>query len=93
MTGTQALRQSPTKQEEEMNTILTGSTERVVKTVCSMCYCSCGVQAHVKDGQVVKIEGDPDHPWSKGALCPKGLSGIELLYHPGSSQLPDEACG
>ena len=59
-----------------MNTIVTGSRERVVKTVCSMCYCSCGVQAHVKDGQVVKIEGDPDHPWSKGALCPKGLSGI-----------------
>ena len=59
-----------------------GSGERVVRTVCSLCYSCCGVLIHVKDGEVVRIEGDPDHPNSKGALCPKGLSGIELLYHP-----------
>ncbi len=60
----------------------THSGEKIVKTVCSICHCCCGVLAHVKDGEVVKIEGDPDHPNNKGGLCPKGLSGIELLYHP-----------
>lgn len=62
--------------------------ERVVRTVCSICYCSCGVLAHVKDGRAVRLEGDPDHPWSKGALCPKGLSGIDLLYHPDRINYP-----
>jgi anaerobic selenocysteine-containing dehydrogenase len=64
-----------------------------VKTVCSTCYCSCGVLAQVKDGRVVRIEGDPDHPWSKGALCPKGLSGIELLYHPDRLNYPMKRIG
>ena len=58
-----------------------------------MCYCSCGVLAHVKDGRVFKLEGDPDHPWSKGALCPKGLSGIELLYHPDRLNYPMKRTG
>ncbi len=76
-----------------MSTLMTGSTERVVKTVCSMCYCSCGVLARVKDGRVVRLEGDPDHPWSKGALCPKGLSGMELLYHPARLNYPMKRAG
>ena len=76
-----------------MSTLVAGSMERIVKTVCSMCYCCCGVLAHVKDGRVVKIEGDPGHPWSKGALCPKGLSGIELLYHPGRLNYPMKRTG
>ena len=64
-----------------MGTIMTGSAERVVKTVCSMCYCSCGVLARVKDGRVVKLEGDPDHPWSKGALCQNGdWVWVETIY-------------
>lgn len=62
--------------------------ERVVRTVCSTCYCGCGVFVHVKDGKVVKIEGDPDHPNNKGELCPKGLAGIELLYHPNRLNYP-----
>ena len=61
---------------------------RVVRTVCSTCYCGCGVFVHVKDGKVVKIEGDPDHPNNKGELCPKGLAGIELLYHPDRLNYP-----
>ena len=56
-------------------------SEKILKTVCSICYCSCGVLARVKDGKVVEIKGDPEHPNSRGALCPRGLAGLELLYH------------
>ena len=69
------------------------SKEEVVKTVCSICYSSCGVLAHVKDGRVVKVQGDPDHPWNKGSLCPKGLAGIELLYHPDRLNHPMKRVG
>ena len=68
-----------------------GST--VIKTVCSTCYCGCGVLAHVRDGQVLKIEGDPGHPNNRGDLCPKGLAGIELLYHPDRLNYPMKRAG
>ena len=42
----------------------------------------CGLRVHVEDGKVVKVEGDPEHPITKGALCPRCLTMIEYLYHP-----------
>ena len=69
------------------------SGEKIVKTVCSTCYGGCGVLAHVKQGKVIKIEGDPDHPNNKGQLCPKGLSGIELLNHPKRLNYPMKRVG
>ncbi|GAJ08322.1 unnamed protein product, partial [marine sediment metagenome] len=69
------------------------SNKQIVKTVCSMCYCGCGVLAHVKDGKVIKIKGDPDHPSNKGALCHTALAGIELLYHPDRLNYPMKRAG
>jgi len=43
-------------------------------TIC--CYCSVGCGAIVstfEDGKI-KIEGDPDHPISRGSLCSKGAA-------------------
>lgn len=42
----------------------------------------CGVRAFVKDGKCVKIEGDPDHPITKGRLCVRCLRVLDLVYHP-----------
>jgi anaerobic selenocysteine-containing dehydrogenase len=53
-----------------------------VKTICRMCLMGCGVIAHVKEGAVIKVEGNPDFPVNKGGICPKGLSSIQLLYDP-----------
>jgi len=69
------------------------SQEKVIKTVCSLCYCACGVLVRVKDGKVVELKGDPGHPNNKGSLCPKGLAGIELLYHPDRLNYPLKRAG
>ena len=53
-----------------------------IRTACRSCHGGCGVIAHVKDGKVVKVEGDPDSPYSRGTLCSKGLSITQLAYHP-----------
>ena len=45
------------------------------------CHGGCGVLAYVKDGRLVKIEGDPDHPWNQGRLCPRCLALTQYLYH------------
>lgn len=63
-------------------------TTRIVKTCCRACIHNCGVLAHVRNGRVVKIEGNPEYPMSKGALCAKGLSGIQALYHPNRNKYP-----
>ena len=30
---------------------MTDFGEKIIKTVCSVCYCGCGVLAHAKDGK------------------------------------------
>ncbi len=53
-----------------------------IPTMCEMCVWRCGVLAKVKDGRVVKLEGNPDHPHSKGKLCPRGQAGLMNTYDP-----------
>ena len=55
---------------------------RHYRTICRECPASCGVTARVREGRVVKLEGNPDHPLSQGALCPRGQATIEGLYSP-----------
>ena len=62
--------------------------EHIVYTACRACIANCGVIAHVRNGQVVKIEGNPTDPMSKGRMCGKGLSGINALYHPNRNKYP-----
>jgi thiosulfate reductase/polysulfide reductase chain A len=53
-----------------------------IPTLCEMCVWRCGVRARVKDGRVVKLEGNPDNPHSKGKLCARGQSGLMNTYDP-----------
>lgn len=67
--------------------------DRVVPSACQHCHCECGVLIHVKNGRVVKIEGNPDHPQNEGILCPKALSYVQLLYHPDRLKYPLKRVG
>ncbi len=69
------------------------STTKIVRTCCRACIGKCGVLAHVKDGRVIKLEGDPDQPMSKGGMCAKGLAGIQALYHPNRNKYPMQRVG
>ena len=62
--------------------------DRVVPTFCELCFWKCGVLAHVKDGRVTKITGNPAHPLSKGRLCPRGEAATALLYDPDRLKTP-----
>lgn len=67
--------------------------EKIVKTACRACIANCGVLAHVKHGRVVKLEGNPQDPISRGRMCAKGLSGIQALYNPNRNKYPLERVG
>lgn len=53
-----------------------------VPSACALCYASCSIRAHRRDGTVVKIEGNPDSVVGKGRLCGKGVTGIMTQYDP-----------
>ncbi|QDX81622.1 hypothetical protein B9N43_10380 [Denitratisoma sp. DHT3] len=59
-----------------------------VPSHCSMCYHGCPILAHVKDGVLVKIEGNPTTPATRGRLCPKGNAGAMRLYDPKRLKVP-----
>ncbi|MBM4394059.1 MAG: molybdopterin-dependent oxidoreductase [Deltaproteobacteria bacterium] len=62
--------------------------DRVVPTFCELCFWKCGVLAHVRDGRVTKLTGNPKHPLSRGRLCPRGTGGAGLLYDPDRLKRP-----
>src|SRR5689334_19891095 len=43
-------------------------------TSCNFCSCGCGMIASVRDGKLIKMEGDYDHIVNRGSLCVKGIS-------------------
>ena len=61
-----------------------GADEGLVrmKTSCHGCIQMCPAIAYLKDGVVVKLEGDPDAPVSRGSLCIKGLNQLHTMYSP-----------
>ncbi|HEY4685010.1 MAG TPA: molybdopterin-dependent oxidoreductase [Dehalococcoidia bacterium] len=64
------------------------ATDEWIASACALCYGSCSIRAHVVDGVVVKIEGNPDSTIGKGRLCGKGVSGIMTLYDPNRVNAP-----
>jgi len=53
-----------------------------IPSMCEMCVWRCGLLAKVKNNRVVKLEGNPEHPHSRGNLCPRGQSGLMNTYDP-----------
>ncbi len=49
-------------------------------TTCTACPASCGALAKVRDGRPIKLEGNPEHPVSRGGLCARGQASLLDLY-------------
>jgi formate dehydrogenase major subunit len=43
-------------------------------TSCNFCSCGCGMIAAVRDGELLKMEGDYGHIVNRGSLCVKGIA-------------------
>lgn len=57
-------------------------------TTCRECATGCGVLAEVRDGRPIKLEGNPEHPLNRGAICATGLSAMQGLYNPDRYRSP-----
>jgi len=58
------------------------AVENVLGTCHHDCPDSCGWVVTVEDGKAVKLRGNPEHPYSRGELCPKVNRFLERVYHP-----------
>jgi formate dehydrogenase major subunit len=56
--------------------------DHVVQSICPYCAVGCGQLVHVKDGEVMHIDGDPASPISRGRLCPKGQASKSYVQSP-----------
>jgi anaerobic selenocysteine-containing dehydrogenase len=66
----------------------TDSGIEVKKTICSICSNNCGIDAYVKDGVVIKVEGSSENPYNHGTLCSKGAAMRQYVYHQDRIQTP-----
>jgi len=69
------------------------SGEQVIRSNCRGCHGGCGVLVHVKDGRIIKLEGDPEVPSNRGTMCSKGLAYLQLVYHPDRVKYPLKRSG
>ena len=50
--------------------------------MCQLCSTVCGIIGYVKDDRLIKVEGNPNDPNSRGHLCARGHAALNHLYHP-----------
>ena len=58
-----------------------GGLERRIPGWCALCRSRCGCISVVREGRLVAVERNPDHPTGR-ALCAKGQSAPDLVYSP-----------
>jgi len=61
---------------------------RIKKTFCGVCDAGCALDAHVKDGRLIRVEGSRDNPVTRGATCGKGRTNVQYIYHPHRIRTP-----
>ncbi len=52
------------------------------KGYCPFCQVRCTYRARVQGGKILSLTGDPNNHWTGGAMCPKGMSMVELVNSP-----------
>ncbi|HYT92600.1 MAG TPA: hypothetical protein VEL76_28045 [Gemmataceae bacterium] len=66
-------------QEEVRRSRIAGAREYT--SVCPYCAVGCGQLVHVRGGNIINIEGNPDSPINQGTLCPKGAATFQLAVN------------
>jgi len=67
--------------------MVTGRAEWYAST-CRECPAGCGILAKNREGRIVKLEGNPEHPVNRGKLCMRGQAALQAVYHPDRLKTP-----
>ncbi|HIP82530.1 MAG TPA: twin-arginine translocation pathway signal protein [Desulfocapsa sulfexigens] len=58
----------------------TAGDKTVVGGICEMCFWRCQLVGKVRDGRLMKLEGNPKSIDNGTAVCARGNAGVKLLY-------------
>jgi len=79
---------------ETRNFKLARTTE--TRSTCPYCSVSCGLimytlgdKAKNVKPSIIHVEGDPDHPVSRGTLCPKGAGVLDMIHSADRVKVPE----
>ncbi|UCE11521.1 MAG: molybdopterin-dependent oxidoreductase [Candidatus Thorarchaeota archaeon] len=62
---------------------------RKLHSACALnCPDICAYIVHIEEGRIVRLEGDPEHPYTLGRCCPKGYGHVLRTYSEGRLQFP-----
>ncbi len=62
--------------------------QTVVGGICEMCFWRCQLVGKVRDGRLMKLEGNPKSIDNGTAICARGNAGVKLLYDPDRLKYP-----
>ena len=51
-------------------------------STCAQCDAGCGIMGRVREGRVLKLEGNPKAPVNSGKMCGLGQAGVQAHYNP-----------
>ena len=54
----------------------------IYASTCQECSTGCGLHVRTREARPIKLEGNPDHPINRGALCARGQASLSRTYHP-----------
>lgn len=58
-------------------------TTQIKRSACPYdCPDTCGLLVEISEGKAVRVSGDPDHPYTRGLLCPKMLHYEQTVHSP-----------
>lgn len=63
------------------------------RTVCGICSGTCGMTLTLENGELSAVEGDSDHPVSRGHICPKARALPEIFRAPDRLRHPVRKAG
>jgi len=63
------------------------------RSYCGLCHPRCGTLLEVENGRITKVKGDPQHPITKGRICPRGALMADHVHHPDRINYPAKRQG
>jgi len=57
-------------------------------STCQQCPSSCGIHGRVREGRVLKVEGNPESSVNGGGLCQMAHAGLQSHYNPDRLRKP-----
>jgi anaerobic selenocysteine-containing dehydrogenase len=66
----------------ETNDYMIPSISVYFNSTCAQCDAGCSITGRVREGRVLKVEGNPDSTINRGKTCGLGQAGVQHHYNP-----------